>query len=273
MRVMASALVLIVPCLGFETTADPAAPTVNTVKISPQDAIDGICKHSKARLKEIIDAARARGEAISVPMQAGREALAKAVYASTAQDLRKLGHTPPAWKGCTDSPEPTYELQMAETMMKGFDLDNDGNLTRKEVQTLIDHHNSASKTTKPVSGVNVFARIDKNGDGVADKEEVAALVKMFASSRSDISSQPKRSESQVHDEMFKDLDEDSDGVLSMNELYKMLDQNNMGEASNSGRRQAFFNTVDANGDGVVDYTEAMRFLTRTAQKAAAQKAE
>jgi Ca2+-binding EF-hand superfamily protein len=271
------------PCAGFKTSmmeAEEGAsppPSVKTTKISTKDIIDGICKKTKEQLMEQINEAISRGEeGISMPMQTGREALAKVVYTSMAKQIRNLGSQAPLWKGCTSVPEPTPQQQMAESMLSGFDTNKDGKLTREEVKQLIDQHNSRTNA-RQYSALNIFARIDSNGDGFVDANELSAMAKMFYSSPRTAAPPEQRSKEEMHGEMFRHLDTDGDGVLSLTELYTMVDSkdNNTGgaeRASDDGRRQNFFKTVDSNGDGSVDRTEAMRFFTQTANAAQQAKA-
>ena len=66
----------------------------------------------------------------------------------------------------------------------------------------------------------------------------------------------------MHETMFKSLDKDKDGLLSREEMQKVIEATNKNAANQQAGESGddFFKTLDRNGDGTVDKDEATAFF-------------
>ena len=71
----------------------------------------------------------------------------------------------------------------------------------------------------------------------------------------------------MHEMMFKNLDKNGDGSLSLEEMKNVIEKVNQQaanqEAGESG--EDFFKTIDGNGDGSIDREEAKAFFAAAAK--------
>ena len=71
----------------------------------------------------------------------------------------------------------------------------------------------------------------------------------------------------MHELMFKNLDKNGDGALSMEEMKNVIEKVNQ-QASNQAAGETgedFFKTLDGNGDGSIDREEAKAFFAAAAK--------
>lgn len=102
------------------------------------------------------------------------------------------------------------------------------------------HQHGGGHEGKEMSG-RMLERIDKNGDGLIGRDEVAGMPRMA--------------------ERFDQLDGNGDGVLDKAELGKVRDRVR-GELRE--RAEDRFEDTDANGDGAIDLAEAQAAAQRRA---------
>lgn len=254
--------------------------------------IGAICSKSKEQLEAVVNAAAARGKPVPVPADADHDALAAAVYASAKAEVDPAHATP--WPGCDSVPsaqakptqtKPTQAKssakqeqwqQMAGMVMKKHDSNSDSQLTRDELKGLIESTNAAAKAQgKAAFEGDFFDSVDANKDGVANRAELESFFKaQMSGQKAQQPSEgakgggaPKTSSGGAkggspEDLMFRGLDKDGDGTLSLDEMATIIAKVNQ-QASNQAQGETgedFFRTLDRDGSGGIDREEAAAFF-------------
>lgn len=257
--------------------------------------LKAICGRTEDQLRAIVKQAAERGQPIDVAEDAGKDALAAAVYASASAE--KPGGSAQPWPGCdavaTEAAKPAAASagsaqgakpsasafgQMTDMLFKTQDKDKDGRLSREELQKMIDQTNAAAKAQGVSGSVDFFTAVDKNADGFADREELEAYFKAQmsgtkanakasgaekASKPAGGRASPEQMGTDMHELLFKRLDTNKDGSLSKEEMRTIIEKTNQNAANQAAGETGndFFNTLDRNGDGSIDKEEAKAFFS------------
>ncbi|WP_187360091.1 XopAW family type III secretion system calcium-binding effector [Chitinolyticbacter meiyuanensis] len=126
---------------------------------------------------------------------------------------------------------------------KALDADADGGLTLDEFS--VGKPDDVSTEQRAA----LFEQLDANGDGVIDSDENDAAIKQMESQFQQAALQ-FRSQPPSLSEMLSGLDEDDDGAISLSEF-----QAGGPKDADSTQSEAFFNALDADGDGVLSSDE------------------
>jgi hypothetical protein len=156
-RLLSSALVLVL-CVA---------------QVAADSLITAICSKTKEQLEAVVSAAAARGKPMEVPEGADHDTLAAALYASAKKEVDPAHAAP--WPGCDGVPPPSPKpapqaakpteqwKQMAKMVFKKHDANGDGELTREELQTMIEQTNAAAKAQGKVAFEgDFFDSVDAN---------------------------------------------------------------------------------------------------------------
>ena len=262
------------------------------------DAVDpllaAICKKDSESLKKVVDAAAERGKAIDgLPENPNLEELRAAIYKQAQGEVP--GQEPKPYPGCEAAgasagtnagagkkPPADMMSQMADMLLKKKDVDKDGKLSREEMQQLIDATNAQAKAGGQAE-VDFFKAVDKDGDDLLNREELQAFFKaqQGAAGAGAGAAKPKaRAAAKAAGTaeappdyaalMFKSLDKDRDGVLSREEMKRIIEQTNQQKANqqDGDKGEDFFDTMDKDQSGGIDKDEAAAFFALVANELA-----
>jgi Ca2+-binding EF-hand superfamily protein len=130
------------------------------------------------------------------------------------------------------TPPPSKEIeQIINNLLKQFDTDKDGKISRNEAKGFI---------------LNVFDQFDANQDGFLDRKELRALAERIEANQKKFP-QPKDAPAPAYD--FDALDKNADGRLTKEELK-------------GTPLYARFAEIDTDGNGMIDRREFEAFLER-----------
>jgi Ca2+-binding EF-hand superfamily protein len=143
----------------------------------------------------------------------------------------------------TAAPQPRPRQQVmqllrgsAEDFIKHFDKNKDGVLTKDELPPFL---------------TRMFARIDTNGDGQLDRQEIAVLMQrlrqQFRKNNNNFQPRPQQIEKVINN-ILQRMDTDKDGKISRKEAR--------------GRVAQLFKQLDTNNDGFVDKQELRQLAVR-----------
>lgn len=132
-----------------------------------------------------------------------------------------------------------------------FDKNGDGKISSAELKEML--LTLGSKTTSEEVS-RMMAEIDKNGDGYIDLKEFAEF--HFSDDGKDGGDVTK----ELRD-AFDLYDLDKNGVISASELHSVLKK--LGEKCSLSDCRRMISSVDADGDGNVNFEEFKKMMTRS----------
>lgn len=223
---------------------------------------------------------------IDFPADADAETLRAMLYQRMQEELpesvRPKGTPLQAWPGpgepgeCDDpaataaakaaaaKSAPSLE-QVAASLFSRLDTDHDGQLTRSEMQAMIDSVNAAARA-KGEPEHDLFATLDRDKDGKVSRSEADETFKAMASAQQGQAGGKRAAPSgqqaggNMADGLFKGLDTNKDGKLSKAEMQSILDQYAAEAKAKGEEGEDFWSSLDADSDGFVDMKEAEGFF-------------
>ncbi|CAM8963181.1 unnamed protein product [Rhodiola kirilowii] len=124
-------------------------------------------------------------------------------------------------------------------------IEKDAELEEVEVEAVI------VKTRKDEVKRNIFATFDKNGDGYVTREELREAMKGAGM---------VMRESEI-EEMVEKMDVNGDGLIDLGEFCESIEMDGIGEeADDEGGLREAFNVFDGNKDGVISVEELGKVL-------------
>ncbi|KAK1427082.1 hypothetical protein QVD17_15765 [Tagetes erecta] len=134
-----------------------------------------------------------------------------------------------------------------------IDTDNDGRITRSQLQSLLTQVSGAELIT-PDELTSMVNEIDTDGDGCISLEEFSVISSVFG---------PPSCDEEIRG-AFEFFDTDRDGKITADELFAVFKSIGDGECTLDDCRR-MINSVDKNGDGFVcfqDFTTMMEHNKR-----------
>jgi len=191
------------------------------------------------------------------------------------------GPADPSAKPAPVEPERKAKMPagMADMFFKKLDVNQDGVLSREEMQGMIDEVNAAA-TAKGLPTHDLFSSLDANGDGTVDKGEAATFFETVAPSilgggGAKQQVPPRRgAPTQEAEEagladmsslLFKSLDKDKDNRLGKAEMEKLIGAANAAAKARGDPEDDFFASMDVDSDGSIDRKEADAFFEAMAK--------
>ncbi|KAI9100195.1 hypothetical protein K1719_024413 [Acacia pycnantha] len=129
-----------------------------------------------------------------------------------------------------------------------FDINGDGKISSSELKKMLLTLDSKT-TSKEIK--RIMAELDKNGDGYIDLKEFADFHQ---------SGGEKLADSRELRDAFDLYDLDKNGLISVTELHAVLRK--LGEKRSLSDCRKIISSVDADGDGNVNFEEFKRMMTR-----------
>lgn len=160
--------------------------------------------------------------------------------------------------GSYSSADSTEKLsKMAAKMMKRIDTNSDGGIDSSEIQSLLDQSSDSNPSAE-----EIMKKLDTDGDSKISQEEIE---KTMEAKRAEMDQM--RSEMQARfisgsdatsraDEMFANLDTNSDGSIDKTEMQAMVDK---GDGKGPGVDEIFAQ-FDSDNSGTIDKTENAKAL-------------
>lgn len=167
-------------------------------------------------------------------------------------------------------PRPPGGGRLTERLFSQFDADNSGSVDSTELQNLLsDVSQKTGLSTSSTSATDLLTANDSNGDGSLSASELGDALKSvlppppstldFVQSRSNTASSSSASTAtgQAGDDLFSQLDTNSDNSVSQDELQSLLDQmaSDQGTSSSALSASDVISQLDANGDGSLSASE------------------
>lgn len=167
-------------------------------------------------------------------------------------------------------PRPPGGGRLAERLLSQFDTDNSGSVDSTELQNLLsDVSQKTGLNTSSTSASDLLSASDSNGDGSLSASELGNALKSvlppppstldFVQSRSNSGSGSFASTAtgQAGDDLFSQLDTNSDNSVSQDELQSLLDQmdSDQGNGSSALSASDVISQLDTNGDGILSASE------------------
>lgn len=132
-----------------------------------------------------------------------------------------------------------------------FDKNGDGKISSSELEEMM---TKLGTQTTEEEVKRMMAELDKNGDGYVDLKEFAEFHCSADTDRKEGSDKELR-------DAFDLYDLDKNGVISVNELHSVLRK--LGEKCSLSDCRRMISSVDADGDGNVNFEEFKKMMTRS----------
>lgn len=158
----------------------------------------------------------------------------------------------------SSNPKPSMYLENTTEIGKvfeRFDANSDGKISAGELAGVLEALGSATSAEEVD---RMMREIDADRDGHISLEEFAA----FCNGSAD----PYESAEKELREAFKLYDQDHDGKISVAELHQILSR--LGESFSEHDCAGMIKSVDADGDGFVNFQEFRKMMTSSKSNAA-----
>lgn len=156
----------------------------------------------------------------------------------------------------TPTSKPSTYLQDQEEIgkvFKRFDANSDGQISPDELEGVM---KALGSKTSPDEVAQMMKQIDTDKDGQVNLQEFTAFL--------DGDADPYRSEEKELKEAFELYDQDHDGKISAEELHLILTR--LGEHCTVHDCAGMIKSVDADGDGYVNFEEFGKMMTNSKSK-------
>ena len=166
---------------------------------------------------------------------------------------------------------------MSSQIFAKFDGNQDGKLSRAEMQPMLDATNAAAEAKGEAVPSDFFGSLDKDKDGFVDRVEADAFFQMMNDKAA--TAGPAAAASAAGDggamsaALFKAMDKDGSKDLSREELSMIIGKANEANKANGLPEVDFFETMDRNKDGSVTEDESREFFMAMTKAASEGKDE
>ncbi|KAL3691280.1 hypothetical protein R1sor_004931 [Riccia sorocarpa] len=150
---------------------------------------------------------------------------------------------------------PAIEKDEIRKVFAFFDDNKDGLISKDDLQLFMNKL-GFRMTEEEIS--SMVHSVDVNGDGSVDFEEFASLYKVMACE--DSSAADQQNEDEDLKDAFNVFDKNGDGSISPTELQTVLVNLGMQEGQNISNCEKMINTVDADGNGQVEFYEFKKLM-------------
>jgi len=165
---------------------------------------------------------------------------------------------------------------MSSRIFARLDADNDGKLSKAEMQPMIDQTNAAARAAGEAVPSDFFGSLDKDKDGSVNREEADAFFKAMhdkteaakAKASAKEAADPQADSDQMSAALFMAMDKDGSKDLSRDELQMIIQKANEANKAQGLPEVDFFETMDTNKDGKVDQEESHDFFKAMTHAAA-----
>ncbi|XP_031497918.1 probable calcium-binding protein CML18 [Nymphaea colorata] len=155
-------------------------------------------------------------------------------------------------QGQKQSPPPRDAREEMERVFRRFDTDGDGKISVSELGELLRAFGSAVSEDE---AARMMRDVDVNGDGFIDMDEFAQI----NGAGGETGAAGGGCEEQGLREAFAIYDLDKDGRISAKELHRVLGR--MGEKCSVKECCRMISSIDADGDGHVNFDEFKRMMS------------
>mmetsp|Transcript_16837 Transcript_16837/g.43230 ORF Transcript_16837/g.43230 Transcript_16837/m.43230 type:complete len:287 (+) Transcript_16837:40-900(+) len=263
--------------LLLAVTAEAVDPRVCALRGRSLDQLKAICQQASIEFANDVEAETLRARLFEKMQQELPESIRPPNTPITPWpgpgEPGECNDLPSGSSKSADASKPNLDNldKMAAALFGRLDADKDGQLTREEMQGMIDSVNAAARAQGEAEH-DLFKTLDRDHDGKVSRSEADETFKAMASGKASPgaqkageggSSQPKldaSNEQALADGMFKSLDADHDGRLSKAEMHKVLEQYEAQAKAKGEEQSDFWTSLDANADGFVDTKEARGFF-------------
>ncbi|XP_043693982.1 probable calcium-binding protein CML18 [Telopea speciosissima] len=142
-------------------------------------------------------------------------------------------------------------MEELEKVFKRFDANGDGKISSTELGNVL---NALGSETSPDEIKRMMAEIDTDGDGFIDLKEFADFHRGGKNGDSNTAGGMKELK-----DAFNMYDRDKNGLISVTELHMVL--KNLGEKCSIHDCSKMIRSVDADGDGNVNFEEFKKMMT------------
>ncbi|RRT78786.1 hypothetical protein B296_00026030 [Ensete ventricosum] len=152
------------------------------------------------------------------------------------------------------SSAPSMDPSELKLVFHMFDRDGDGRISREE---LGDSLRDLGINVPEAELASMIERIDANGDGYVDSDEFATLYRS-------IMEEPDEEEEEEEEmrEAFNVFDRNRDGFITVEELRSVLASLGLEQGRTAEDCKKMIVTMDADGDGMVDFKEFRHMMNR-----------
>ena len=187
-------------------------------------------------------------------------------------DMPAKAKAPAAAKASAKAEKPKAALpsDMSSRVFAKLDADQDGKLSRAEMQPMIDTTNAAAEAAGEAVPSDFFGSLDKDKDGSVDRVEADAF---FQGLHAKAATPGAAAASATGDgramsaALFKAMDKDGSKDLSRDELGSIMAKANEANKANGLPEVDFYETMDKNNDGAVTEDESREFFTAMTEAA------
>ena len=157
---------------------------------------------------------------------------------------------------------------MSKQIFSKFDANQDGKLSRAEMQPMLDATNAAAEAKGEAVPSDFFGSLDKDQDGFVNRVEADAFFQMMndkAATAGGAAASAAGDGGAMSAALFKAMDKDGSKDLSREELSMIIGKANEANKANGLPEVDFFETMDVNNDGAVTQDESREFFTAIAE--------
>ena len=135
-----------------------------------------------------------------------------------------------------------------------FDKNGDGKISRAELKDVL---RALGSNADAAEVARIMAEIDSDGDGFIDLDEFAEFHRSDTGAEADAGAAASNKELR---DAFDLYDLDKNGLISASELHAVLKR--LGEKCSLSDCSRMIRSVDADGDGSVNFEEFKKMMTR-----------
>jgi len=176
-------------------------------------------------------------------------------------------------------PKAALPADMSSRIFAKLDADQDGKLSRAEMQPMIDSTNAAAEAAGEAVPSDFFGSLDKDKDGSVNRVEADGFFQAMHEKSAAAGPSVASAASAAGDggamsaALFKAMDKDGSKDLSREELGMIIGKANEANKANGLPEVDFFETMDRNNDGAVTEDESRDFFTAMTKAASEGKDE